>query len=570
MAFLPGNSVTPKVAEIPEGATMEERLNIAANIVPDERQLQWQQRPLTAFLHFGMNTFTGREWGDGTEDPALFNPDALDTDQWVRTLKDAGFEMVILTAKHHDGFCLWPTATTTHSVASSPWRDGKGDVVRDLRRSCDKYGMKLGLYLSPWDRNAACYGDSERYNDMFVAQLTELLTQYGTIDEVWFDGACGEGPNGKKQEYDWLRFRETMRSLQPNAVLAITGDDVRWVGNEGGLGRETEWSVTPLMPSIFPESDSINASLGIDAISTDIGSRELLAKASRLYWWPSEVDVSIRPGWFYHDSEEPKSLRQLTDIYLQSVGRNSVLLLNVPPDYHGLIARPDSTRLMELHRWVETGCGTNLLSKTPATINAVTLSEDITRGQRVEEFDVVGYVDGTPQLLGSGTTIGYNRIITFPQTNVDSVAVKVKASRAEPFATVEGIHYLPPVDESATGGAEDPSKVIIPGNTRVIASQDKYFVYLTLDSPQTLTGMEYIPSADGAKIYRYTVMTYSNGQWQVAVPATEFGNIQASPTPRTVKFSSPSEAQLVLMIVSQTMDGELQADDLILKFFNQQ
>ncbi len=321
----------------PEGTDSITKVEMAARLVPNEQQRAWQQRELTAFLHFGMNTFTDREWGDGKESPELFNPDSLDTDQWVSALKDAGFKMVILTAKHHDGFCLWPTATTDHSVASSPWRGGKGDVVADLRKSCDKYGMKLGIYLSPWDRNASCYGDSPRYNDMFVAQLTELLTNYGKIDEVWFDGACGEGPNGKKQEYDWLRFRETMRRLQPEAVLAITGDDVRWVGNEGGRGRETEWSVTPLVPSIYSYSDSINKSLGIDAMSPGIGSRELVAKADRLYWWPSEVDVSIRPGWFYHSHEKPHSLSRLADIYLQSVGRNSVLLLNIPPDRSGRI-----------------------------------------------------------------------------------------------------------------------------------------------------------------------------------------------------------------------------------------
>ncbi|MDE6782290.1 MAG: alpha-L-fucosidase, partial [Paramuribaculum sp.] len=310
-ACLTATAAIEKSVDLPADATLEERIALAANLVPNEQQLKWQERSLTAFLHFGMNTFTDREWGDGKEDPKLFNPSDLDTDQWVKTLKDAGFEMVILTAKHHDGFCLWPTKTTDHSVASSPWRDGKGDVVADLRRSCDKYDMKLGLYLSPWDRNAACYGDSPRYNDMFVEQLTELLTNYGTIDEVWFDGACAEGPNGKRQEYDWLRFREVMRRLQPNAVLAITGDDVRWVGNEGGVGRVTEWSVTPLTPSIFPEADSVKKALGVNEMSPEIGSRELIAKASRLYWWPSEVDVSIRPGWFYHDDQQPKSLLQL-------------------------------------------------------------------------------------------------------------------------------------------------------------------------------------------------------------------------------------------------------------------
>ncbi|MDE5806459.1 MAG: alpha-L-fucosidase, partial [Paramuribaculum sp.] len=344
----------------PEGADSITKIELAGRVVPTPQQLAWQQRPLTAFLHFGMNTFTNREWGDGKESPELFNPKLLDTDQWVRTLKDAGFEMVILTAKHHDGFCLWPTATTSHSVASSPWRDGKGDVVADLRRSCDKYGMKLGLYLSPWDRNAQCYG-SEAYNDLFVAQLTELLTNYGKVDEVWFDGACGEGPNGKKQVYDWLRFRDTMRDLQPDAVLAITGDDVRWVGNEGGRGRETEWSVTPLVPKVYAFADSVNKALDMNEMSPSLGGRDVVSRASQVFWWPAEVDVSIRPGWFYHETEQPHPMSRMARIYLESVGRNATLLLNIPPDTDGLISPADCQRLAEFHNWIQTNFQTKQL-----------------------------------------------------------------------------------------------------------------------------------------------------------------------------------------------------------------
>ena len=298
---------------------------------------------LTAFLHFGINTFTDREWGDGTEDPKLFNPTNLDADQWVRTLKEAGFQMVILTAKHHDGFCLWPSRYTTHSVASSNWKDGKGDVVREVRDACTKYGMKFGVYLSPWDRNAPCYGDSPKYNQYFIDQLTELLTNYGEVHEVWFDGANGEGPNGKKQEYDWDRFYETIQRLQPKAVMAIMGDDVRWVGNEKG------WSATVLTPGIYGRSEANNGQLGISNMSADLGSRAMLEKASELFWYPSEVDVSIRPGWFYHTYEDSKvkSVKQLMDIYCQSVGYNSVLLLNIPPDREGRINAADAQRLKE-------------------------------------------------------------------------------------------------------------------------------------------------------------------------------------------------------------------------------
>lgn len=221
-----------KHVKFPAHATAEQKLDMASRLVPTSQQLEWQQMELTAFLHFGINTFTGHEWGSGKEDPKLFNPEKLDCDQWVSNLKAAGFKMAILTAKHHDGFCLWPTKTTKHSVASSPWKEGKGDVVYELREACKKYGLKFGVYLSPWDRNAECYGDSPAYNKFFIEQLTELLTNYGEVHEVWFDGACGEGPNGKKQEYDWEAIEKTIRRLQPKAVTAIMGDDVRWVGNE--------------------------------------------------------------------------------------------------------------------------------------------------------------------------------------------------------------------------------------------------------------------------------------------------------------------------------------------------
>ena len=229
------NTYFEKKLTFPDLLTSDQKVKLSAYVVPTPQQLEWQQLELTAFIHFGMNTFTGREWGDGSEDPKLFNPTNFDAEQWVSTLQSAGFKMLILTAKHHDGFCLWPTRTTSYSVASSPWRKGQGDVVREVREACEKYNMKFGVYLSPWDRNAESYGDSPRYNALLVDQLTELLTQYGEVHEVWFDGANGEGPNGRVQEYDWQRFYHVIDSLQPTAVKAIMGNDVRWVGNSVAL-----------------------------------------------------------------------------------------------------------------------------------------------------------------------------------------------------------------------------------------------------------------------------------------------------------------------------------------------
>lgn len=543
----------------PAGTDSLTKIEMAGRVVPNEQQKAWQERELTAFIHFGMNTFTDREWGDGTESPELFNPTNLDTDQWVKVLKDAGFEMVILTAKHHDGFCLWPTATTTHSVAASPWRDGKGDVVADLRRSCDKYDMKLGLYLSPWDRNASCYGDSPRYNDMFVAQLTELLTNYGKVDEVWFDGACAEGPNGKKQEYDWLRFRETMRRLQPEAVLAITGDDVRWVGNEGGRGRETEWSVSPLVPSIFSFADSVNNSLGIDAMSSLIGDRSTVAASNRLYWWPSEVDVSIRPGWFYHDDQQPHSLQRMAEIYLQSVGRNSVLLLNIPPDRRGLIADVDANRVLELRKWIDANFTDNKLGKSGSTITAVVLEEDIARGQRVEKFDVEGLIDGQWKVITSGTTIGKKRILTFAPVAPADLRLVVKSSRGPANAELTGAYFVTMPNNEAASVAKYPNAPTPTRSMALTMDGNIDLVYFRYDTPQDVAGFVYTPTVkDGCGyMYRYTVMMSNDcNVWQEVETIGEFGNILANPIPQQVIFKQPVKAAYIAVVCTETIGGK--------------
>lgn len=369
----------------------------AACVVPSRRQYEWQRLELTAFVHFGLNTFTDQQWGSGKEDPEKFNPKAFDASQWARTLRDAGFRSLILTCKHHDGFCLWPSQFTDYDVSRSPWKNGQGDVVREVSEACRAYGLRFGIYLSPWDRHEQSYGTDE-YNEFFLNQLTELLTGYGPICEVWFDGACGEGPNGKKQNYDTYRWYSLIRRLQPSAVIAVMGPDARWVGTENGIGRETEWSVIPnpnidsltLAEGFSPAADGApggNADDPIEGLSpaadgvpgrnaadpilmpnrdvrgADLGSREAIAGATALVWYPAETDVSIRPSWFYTDADNgrTKSDTTLMDIYFTSVGRNSNLLLNIPPNRDGLFGPDEVASLLQFSRLREQTFRTNHL-----------------------------------------------------------------------------------------------------------------------------------------------------------------------------------------------------------------
>lgn len=556
------NAYFVKHLKFPAGIGIEQKVDMAARLVPTAQQLEWQRLELTAFLHFGINTFTDREWGDGKESPALFNPSQLDAEQWVRELKAAGFQMVILTAKHHDGFCLWPTRTTTHSVASSPWQNGKGDVVKELRTACEAHGMKFGVYLSPWDRHAPSYGDSPRYNDVFVQQLTELLTNYGQVHEVWFDGANAEGPNGRKQIYDWERFYATIRRLQPKAVMAIMGDDVRWVGNEQGLGRTTEWSSTVLTPGIYGRADEQNGRLGIDNMSKDLGSREMLARADELFWYPSEVDVSIRPGWFYHASEDSrvKSVKELVDIYFQSVGYNSVLLLNIPPDCRGLLHETDVARLHEFaayrrqafaenllkhpHRRRKGGSGTvhQLDLKRPAMVNVVMLCEDITKGQRVESFVVEALQNGVWQEVAHGTTVGYKRLLRFPAVTTSHLRLRLLSTRLSANLSEMGVYYAPPVEEVASKAEKSKQ----PRNDwKVISTQP---LVIDLGRTQTLQGLVYTPTGSSAETlpYRYTLSVSEDGQvWHEVIAHGELGNIMHNPQPQTLRWEQPRATRFV-------------------------
>lgn len=557
------NDYYVKHVEFPQGATLEQKVDMAARLVPTPQQLEWQQMELTAFLHFGINTFTGREWGDGKENPALFNPTDFDAEQWVRSLKEAGFKMAILTAKHHDGFCLWPTKTTGHSVAASPWKDGKGDVVRELRDACDKYGIKFGVYLSPWDRNASCYGDSPKYNEFFIEQLTELLTNYGEVHEVWFDGANGEGPNGKKQEYDWTAILSTIRRLQPRAVTAIMGDDVRWVGNERGLGRETEWSATVLTPGTYARCEEQNKALGVKATSKDLGGCDMLVNAKELFWYPSEVDVSIRPGWFYHQQEDNqvKSLKHLTDIYFKSVGYNSVLLLNIPPDQRGRISDADVNRLKEfadyrkeifadnrvkggLKAWTARPGDTRVYQLKPKSeINVVMLREDISKGQRMEAFTVEALTADGWKEIAKGTTVGYKRLIRIPAVEARQLRVKVDACRLAANISEVAAYYARPLEESAA--KENWNDLPRTAWKQVTAAP----LVIDLGKAVDMTGFVYAPANAEAKptmAFRYKFYISTNGRDWKEVPTTgEFSNIMHNPVPQTVSFSNKVSARYI-------------------------
>ena len=415
--------------------------------LPSADQVAWQQLEYYMFIHFGPNTFTDKEWGHGDEDPKVFNPTQLDATQWARTAKAAGMKGIIITAKHHDGFCLWPSKYSTHTVRESAWKGGKGDVLKELSDACKKYGLKFGVYLSPWDRNHPDYGTPE-YNTVFANTLNEVLTSYGPVFEQWFDGANGEGANGKKQVYDWPLFHSVVYKNQPQAIIfSDVGPGCRWIGNENGFAGSTNWSTL----------NTDGYAPGAAAPSTAVLNT---GNEGGKYWVPAEADVSIRPGWFYSPStdDKVKSIHQLLNIYYNSVGRNANLLLNVPVDRRGLIHKNDSLRLMEFKKVIDKSFQTDLAKggKVSATnvranaknfsaqnltdgdyntywctddsvtaasftielgketeINRVLLQEYIPLGQRVASFSVDFWDGKNFQELDRQTTIGYKRILAY-------------------------------------------------------------------------------------------------------------------------------------------------------------
>ena len=526
--------------------------------VPEEKQVEWQKMETYAFVHFGLNTFNDREWGYGDSDPKTFNPSKLDCEQWVKTFVESGMKGVILTAKHHDGFCLWPTELTEYCIRNSPYKDGKGDIVGELAAACKKYGIKFAVYLSPWDRHQANYGTPE-YVDYFHKQLTELMTNYGEVFEVWFDGANGgDGWYGgakdsrtidRKTYYNYPRIYEILDKLQPQAIVfSDGGPGCRWVGNENGFAGATNWSFLRA-GEVYPGYPKY---------------RELqYGHADGNQWVPAECDVSIRPGWFYHEAEDSKvkSLKHLSDIYFRSVGYNSVLLLNIPPDRKGLISEADVNRLKEFaayrqqifadnrvkkgrNYWNATSGSEAVYSLKPKSeINVVMLQEDITKGQRVEAFTVEALTDNGWKEVGKGTTIGYKRMLRFPAVNANKLRVRIDECRLTAYVSQVAAYYAEPLQEETT--KEDWNNLPRSGWKQVAASP------LTIDLGKTVTlsSFTYAPSKAEAKptmAFRYQFFVSMDGKSWKEVPASgEFSNIMHNPLPQTVAFSQKVQARFI-------------------------
>lgn len=432
------------------------------SVKPSSNQLALVDKPFYTFMHFGMNTATDREWGAGVEKATDFTIKSIDAKQWVETAKSAGATGVILTCKHHDGFCLWPSEYTSFCVKNSSY---KGDIVKEVSDECHKQGMDFGVYLSPWDMHDERYG-TDAYNDYFCNQLTELLTNYGEIFEVWFDGA--KGSNAKKFEYDWQRYYDLIRKLQPKANIAICGPDIRWVGNEGGKSRKSEYSVVPCalreadrIMALSQQDESQASSLQkYNQMDEDLGSRKILEKNAYICWFPAEVDVSIRKGWFFHekDNKNSKSAKKLFKIYLNSVGNNCTLLLNIPPTPQGEIHKKDAKNLKKLGSMIKNITANPIvynelgeLTKDNGVLDFdfndtrkvkyVVLQEDIAKSQRVELFDLyIKKANGKYKRVYKGTVIGSKKIINLKGKKAKGIRFVIRQSRSNPVIKSIGIY----------------------------------------------------------------------------------------------------------------------------------
>ncbi|EGJ99883.1 alpha-L-fucosidase [Dysgonomonas gadei] len=582
----------------------------AYGALPTEQQIKWQELEYYMFIHLGPNTFTDVEWGDGKEDPKIFNPTDLNTDQWAATAKAAGMKAIIITAKHHDGFCLWPSEYSTHTVRESKWKDGKGDILKDLAESCEKYGLLLGVYLSPWDQNHPAYNTPE-YNQIFANTLNEVHSNYGDIFEQWFDGA-NDGTS--RQVYDWDLFHKTVFEKHPHAIIfSDVGPGCRWVGNERGYAGETNWSMinaegyTP--GANAPDIKTLNEGLP--------DGKE---------WIPAEVDVSIRPGWFYSPAtdDKVKSVSHLMDIYYSSVGRNGNLLLNVPPDRRGQIHPNDSIRLMEFKEAREKALQTNLAKDVKATVsntrgnsdkysasnlfdgdkstywatddgiktasievdfgktvmfNRILLQEHIVLGQRIAEFDVK-YWNDKEQIwsdLASATTIGYKRILCTPQVSSSKIKIGITKSLAEPLLNNLEVYNAPEIVSSITEGErqinrKDVKSVIKPSKDNITTKKkDGTILYtekkekptiIEMDRESLIRGFKFTPDISGEKgtIQRYNCYYSFNGmEWKTVISNGIFNNIKNNPMTQEVSFPTAVRAKFIKIepiVLTESNDNE--------------
>ncbi len=600
LAFLAGCDQTPPPA--------------AVGPLPEARQLTWHELEFYAFVHFNMNTFTDMEWGLGGESPELFNPTELDCRQWARVCRDAGMKGIILTAKHHDGFCLWPSEYTEHSVKNSPWKNGKGDVVRELADACEEYGLKLGLYLSPWDRNHAEYG-TDAYITYFRNQLRELMTNYGEVFEVWFDGANGGtgyygGANEERRVdrrtyYDWPNTRQIVRDLQPDAVMfSDAGPGVRWVGNEAGWAGETNWSIIR-RDEFYPGSPNYK----------DLTS----GHEDGTHWVPAEVDVSIRPGWYYHQSEDHKvkSVKQLVDIYYHSIGRNASFLLNFPVDRRGLIHEKDEEQLMKMveviRRDLETDLAWNAAVEASqvrgdsrkfdtrkvvdgdpetywttddgvksasltfdfgreTTFNRFLVQEYIPLGQRVKDFSLEAWVNGAWEEIDRQTTIGYKRILRFDPVTSSKLRLTILDAKACPTISNVEIYHAPKLLEPPVIERDKLGSVFMK------AFDEGLEIYYTLDGkdpdekssfyaesfrqrgPVEIRAMAFDPATGESSSVTQHHFDICRELWKVLIPDPAlYGGVEAviDDNPRTIWRSKAEQGLPQAMVVDLGEDLEL-------------
>ena len=542
--------------------------------LPNANQLRWQEMEMYAFIHYSLNTYTDQEWGFGNEDPKLFNPSSLDCRQWARVCKQAGMRGIIFTAKHHCGFCMWPSAYTEYSVKNSPWKDGKGDVVRELAEACREEGLEFAVYLSPWDRNHPEYG-RPAYITYFRNQLRELLTNYGDIFEVWFDGANGgDGWYGGANEtrkidrttyYKWPETYKMIRELQPKCLIWNDGSDrgdLRWVGTEAGNVGETNWSL------LYHDGDVPYQMLHYGVEDGDV-------------WCPGETNTSIRPGWFYHEAENEhvKSLSKLMDTYYKSVGRNSTLLLNFPIAPNGRIHPNDSLRGIAFAKMIDTVFKENLIEngklkvekdeklqssifniqwEKPVAFNRFLAEEDIAQGQRVRKFSLEAEVGGEWKPLkdalvdeGDGlTTIGHRRIICFPTVKATKLRFTILDTKCEPIIKRLGVFHAPELTADIPDSGEKKSSSL-----HIFFSSPKQML-IDWDTEQTISSFRYLPPQNGKGIITHYTLWGSTdwSNWE-KLASGEFSNIVNNPIWQTVKFA-PTKVRMLRFEADRLYNGD--------------